>query len=61
MIVKQRHILAAAAVVAAIACATIAAARVDGVILDRAAQVQGFTLEDHSGKPFTADSLKGHR
>ena len=60
MIVKQRHILAAAAVVAAIACATIAAARVDGVILDRAAQVQGFTLEDHSGKPFTADSLKGH-
>jgi protein SCO1/2 len=33
---------------------------VNGVILDSPPVVQAFTLDDHNGKPFTADSLKGH-
>lgn len=44
---------------AAVWWAALAVARVDGVILDRAAPVAAFTLEDHDGKPFTASSLKG--
>jgi protein SCO1 len=57
---KRRPLLVVATVVAAVAWATMAVARVDGVILDRPAVVQAFTLDDHNGKPFTADSLKGH-
>jgi protein SCO1/2 len=54
-----RLLLLVATAAAAVACATMAAARVDGVILDRPVLVQPFTLNDHNGKPFTADSLKG--
>jgi protein SCO1/2 len=34
-------------------------ARIEGVILDRPLPVPAFTLSDHDGKPFTADSLAG--
>jgi len=57
---KRRQLLAVNIIAAAVACATIAMARVSGVVLDRPQLVQAFTLDDHNGKPFTADSLKGH-
>ena len=57
---SRRQSLLAAALAAAFAWAASAAARVDGIILDRPLPVQAFTLNDHDGKPFTADSLAGH-
>ena len=60
MIIERRQLLVVATVVAAVALTTVAVARVDAVILDRPALVQAFILDDHNGKPFTADSLKGH-
>ena len=57
---KRRQLLAVTAIAAAVACVTMAMARVSGVVLDRPQLVQAFTLDDHNGKPFTADSLKGH-
>jgi protein SCO1/2 len=60
LIVKRRQLLVVATVAAAVGWATMAVARVDAVILDRRALVQAFTLDDHNGKPFTVDSLKGH-
>jgi protein SCO1/2 len=36
-----------------------AAQRVNGVILSRSQPVQPFRLDDHDGKPFTAEHLKG--
>jgi protein SCO1 len=56
----RRQLLVVTTVAAAVAWATVAVARVNGVILDRPALVQAFTLDDHNGKPFTADSFKGH-
>jgi len=53
------HVLVVAALSAAVWSGAAAAPRVNGVILDRAAPIQAFTLEDHNGKPFTAESLKG--
>jgi protein SCO1/2 len=60
LIVKRRQLPVVATVAAAVAWATMAVARVDAVVLDRPALVRAFTLDDHNGKPFTADSLKGH-
>jgi len=60
LIIERRQLLVVATVVAAVALTTVAVARVDAVILDRPALVQAFILDDHNGKPFTADSLKGH-
>ena len=60
MTAKRSQFLVVAMVTAAVAWATMAVARVDGIILDRPAFVQAFTLDDHNGKPFTADSLRGH-
>ena len=57
---KRRQLRLVATVAAVVAWATMAVARVNGVILDSPALVQAFTLDDHNGKPFTADSLKGH-
>jgi protein SCO1/2 len=57
---SSRRFLLAAALAVAFAWAASAAARVEGVILDRPLPVQAFTLDDHDGKPFTADSLAGH-
>ena len=54
-----RRVLVAAAVAAAIGSGAAAAPRVNGVMLDKAAPVQAFTLEDHNGRPFTAESFKG--
>jgi protein SCO1/2 len=49
--------------VAALSCAAVwseaAAARVNGIILDRPTPLQAFTLDDHNGRPVTADSFKG--
>jgi protein SCO1/2 len=56
---RQCLAAAALAVVAAVALTTMALARVEGIILDRPAEVQPFTLLDHNDKPFTADQLKG--
>src|SRR5262249_46044611 len=56
----RRQLLVIATVAAAVACATVAMARVNAVILDRPTLVEAFTLDDHNGNPFTADSLKGH-
>ena len=57
---KRRQLRVVATVAAVVAWATMAVARVNGVILDTPALVQTFTLDDHNGKPFAADSLKGH-
>jgi protein SCO1/2 len=57
---KWRELRVVATVAAVVAWATMAVARVNGVILDSPPVVQAFTLDDHNGKPFTADSLKGH-
>jgi protein SCO1/2 len=54
---KRWLVLTIAAVLAAISWAV--AARVNGVVFDRATPVQFFTLNDHNGKPFTAEQLKG--
>lgn len=51
--------LMAAAACTAVLAGAAAAPRVSGVILDRASPLQAFTLDDHDGKPFTADELKG--
>jgi len=54
-----RRVLVAAAAFAAIWSGVTAAPRVNGVILDRPLPLQAFVLEDHDGRPFTADSFKG--
>ncbi len=54
-----RRALLAAVLTAAIGSAAVAAPRVNAVILDQAAPVQSFALDDHDGRPFTAESLKG--
>lgn len=54
-----RRVLVAAAAGAAIWSGVAAAPRVNAVILDRPSPLQPFTLDDHNGKPFTADRLKG--
>src|SRR5262249_24417695 len=59
-IVKRRQLLVVATVAAAVAWGTMAVARVDAVILDRPELVHAFILDDHNGKPFTANSIKGH-
>ena len=51
-------ILVAAVVSVVVAYSAIAAARVNGVVLDRPAPVDAFALEDHDGKPFTTDFSK---
>jgi protein SCO1/2 len=56
---RRWSVLAAAMVSVVMSYSAIAAARVSGVVLDRPAPVEAFTLDDHDGKPFTADSLKG--
>jgi protein SCO1/2 len=55
-----RRVLIAAAICAAIGSGAAAAPRANGVILDHSVPVRAFTLDDHNGKPFTAESLKGH-
>ncbi len=55
----RRRILVAAAACAAIWSGAVAAPRVNGVILDRPSPLQAFALDDHNGRPFTADSFKG--
>jgi protein SCO1/2 len=54
-----RQVLVAAAICTAIGSGAAAAPRVNGVILDRPVPVQAFALDDHNGKPFTAESLEG--
>jgi protein SCO1/2 len=56
---SRRRFLVLAAAGAAVAWAAGAMARVEGIILDRPLPVPAFTLSDHDGKPFTADSLAG--
>lgn len=56
---SRRRVLAAALCCAAMWSAAAAAPRVNGVILDRPSPLQAFTLDDHHGRPFTADSFKG--
>jgi protein SCO1 len=53
----RRRFLALAAAAVAVASAASAVAHVEGVILDGPVPVSGFTLEDHDGRPFTADKL----
>jgi protein SCO1/2 len=56
----RSHFALVAAVISAAVLATAAAApRVSGVVLDRAAPLQAFALDDHDGRPFTADAFKG--
>jgi len=49
--------------VAAVSCAAIwsgaATARVNGVIFDYPSPLQSFALDDHDGRPFTAEAFKG--
>ena len=59
MMRKRWQVLAIAVVSVAMSWAGAAVARVNGVVFDRAVPVQAFTLNDHDGKPFTADQLKG--
>jgi protein SCO1 len=59
MMRTSRQALAMVLVAAVVWSAAVAAPRVNGVILDRAVPVQSFTLDDHDGKPFTAESFKG--
>ncbi len=51
------------AFVAALSCAALwseaVVARVNGVILDHPSPLQAFTLDDHNGRPVTAESFKG--
>ena len=51
------------AFVAALACAAVwseaPATGVNGVILDHPEPLQAFTLDDHNGRPVTAESFKG--
>ena len=56
---EWRRVFVAAAACAAIWSGVAAAPRVNAVILDRPSPLQSFTLDDHNGKPFTADTLKG--
>ena len=56
---RGRHALIVAAVYAAIGSGAAAAPRVNGTVFDRAVPVQAFALDDHNGKAFTAESLKG--
>jgi protein SCO1/2 len=56
---RRRWSILAAIVSVVMSCGAIAAAGVNGVVLDRPAPVDAFALEDHDGKPFTTDSLKG--
>jgi protein SCO1/2 len=56
---RRRWSILAAIVSVVMSCGAIAAAGVNGVVLDRPAPVDAFALEDHVGKPFTTDSLKG--
>jgi protein SCO1 len=53
------RVVVAAAAVAAIWSAAAAAPRVNAVILDRPSPLQAFALDDHDGRPFTADWFKG--
>jgi len=50
-------LLAGAAILALSAGAAVA--RVNGTIFDHPAQVRAFALDDHEGRPFTAERLKG--
>ena len=59
MMCRRWSILVATAVFVIVSCSAMVAARVHGVVLDRAVPVEAFTLDDHDGKPFTAESLKG--
>ena len=54
-----RALLIVAAVGAAIWSGAAAAPRVNGTVFDRAVPVQAFALDDHNGKAFTAETLKG--
>ena len=54
-----RRVFVAAAVCTAIWSGVAAAPRVNAVILDRPSPLQSFTLDDHNGKSFTADTFKG--
>src|SRR5262249_54543084 len=56
----SRSALVVAALCAAIGSVAAAAPRVSGVVFDNPTPVQAFALNDQDGKPFTADSLKGH-
>jgi protein SCO1 len=55
----RRGVLVAAAACAAMWSGAVAAPGVNGVILDRPSPLQAFALDDHNGRPFTADSFKG--
>jgi protein SCO1/2 len=57
---RTRSAALAVAFYAAIWSGASAASRVDSVILDHAAPVAAFMLDDHDRKPFTAESLRGH-
>ena len=55
----RRRVVVAAMIGAAIWSGVVAAPRVNGVIFDHPSPLQAFVLDDHNGKPFTADSFKG--
>jgi protein SCO1 len=56
---RWRRALVAAAACTAIWSGAAAAPRVNGVILDRLSPLQPFSLDDHDGRHFTAESFKG--
>jgi protein SCO1/2 len=56
---SRAQIVLLAIVAAAVVAASAAMARVNGTIFDRPEPVRAFTLDDHGGKEFTAEQLKG--
>jgi len=56
---SRAQIVLLAIVAAAVVAASAAMARVNGTIFDRPEPVRAFTLDDHGGKPFTSEQLKG--
>jgi protein SCO1/2 len=56
---RWRRVLVAVLCYAALWSEVTAQPRVNGVILDRPTPLQSFALDDHNGKPVTAESFKG--
>jgi protein SCO1 len=58
-VTKWRRVLVAALSCAALWSEVAAQPRVNGIILDDPSLLQSFALDDHNGKPITAESFKG--